>query len=75
LGGELADRLFDLACELAFLDGLLLDAASECTQGEQRSAELGVVVGVGTARREPAEQARSAEQAELAAKRLGAGNE
>ena len=75
LRGELADQLFDLPCELAFLDGQLLDAASDCAQGEQRSAELGVVAAVWTARREPAEQARSTERAELAAKWLGGGHE
>jgi hypothetical protein len=37
LRGELADQLFDLLRQLAFLGGQLLDAASECTQGEQRS--------------------------------------
>jgi hypothetical protein len=55
LRGELAAQLFDLSCELAFLDGQVLDAAGECAQGEQRSAELGVVAAVRTARREPAE--------------------
>jgi len=58
LRGELAGQLFDLPCQLAFLGGQLLDAASECTQGEQRPAELGVVPAVWTARREPPEQAR-----------------
>ena len=75
LRGELADQLFGLPCQLACLDGQLLDAASKCTQGEQRPAELGVVPAFGAGRREPAEQARSTERAELAAKRLGGGHE
>ena len=70
LRGELADQLFDLPCQRAFLDGQLLDAASKCTQGEQRPAELGVVPAFGAGRREPAEQPCAAERAELAAKRL-----
>ena len=72
--GELAGQLFDLPCQLAFLGGQLLDAASECTQGEQRP-ELGVVAAFRAGRREPAEQPCAAERAELAAKWLGGGHE
>src|SRR5207237_4148442 len=75
LRGEPPDQLLDLLRELAFLDGQLLDAACNCTQGEQRPLQLGVAAASRTALRKPAEQACSAERAELAANRLGCGDE
>jgi hypothetical protein len=75
LRGERADQLLDLLCQLALLGGQLLDATSERAQGEQRSLQLVVAAAVRTAGREPAEQTCSAERAELAAKRLGGGDE
>ena len=72
---ERADQHLDLLCQLAFLGAQLLDATSERAQGEQRSLELGVAAAVRATGREPSEQACAAEWAQLAAERLGAGDE
>jgi hypothetical protein len=37
LRGEFAGELLDLPCQLAFLGGQLLDASSDCAEGEQHS--------------------------------------
>jgi len=70
-----AGERFDLTGELALLDGQLLDAARDRTQGLERSAQLDVLVAVGPRSGESTQQLGAAKWPQLAAERLRGGDE
>ena len=64
---QLPRERLDLACELALLNGQCLDAPGESAQREQRPAQLRVLAAFRTDRREPAQELRAGQRAELSA--------
>jgi len=64
---QLARERLDLACELALLNGQCRDAPGESAQREQRPAQLRVLTAFRTDRREPAQELRASQRAELSA--------
>jgi len=64
---QLPRERLDLACELALLDGQCLDAPGESAEREQRPAQLRVLAALRTDRREPAQELRAGQRAELSA--------
>jgi hypothetical protein len=75
LWGEFAREGFDLACERAFLGLQLLHASSDRAQRAQTAAQLGVLARIGSRGREAAQQRGLGQRPQLAAQRLGAGDQ
>ena len=66
---------FDLAGELALLDGQLQHPACDRAEREQAAAQLRVVSATGSGCREPLHEARTGEGPQLAAQRLRRGDQ
>jgi hypothetical protein len=67
---ESAGERFDLACELALLEGQLQHPSGERAQCEQAAAKLGVASSLGSRRGKALHQACSCQRPQLSAQRL-----